>query len=262
MGKLSAYFDESGTDQRSRTAVVGGYLGSDFQWNKFITRWTKTLNDAHVEILHRSDLENFRGEFTEADQWNPSRRTDLVRKLHSIIKTSTYSAVGASVVKDDFNNVMPNWAKQLFGGVYGWCAFWCVLAMRGWCIEHHHSDTIAWFFESRTEQEGVGEMFRALHSPELRDSYRIGPVKFAGKELKPLQAADLLVYELFKHVENQVLEGGMRHPQRLSALDLFRRQDHQYVTFWDRERLLNWLADSDREHPFVDVSNGRFISRE
>lgn len=253
VGMLSGYFDESGTDRGNRTAVVAGYVGSDFQWEKFVARWTKMLNEAHVEILHRSDLENFRGEFSQANGWNPSRRTDLVRKAHSIIKTCTYSAIGSTVVKDDFDSVMPNWAKQLFGGVYGWCAFWCVLAMRGWCEERHHGDAIAWVFESGKDTHGIGEMFKALRWPELSSSYRINSVRFAGKELKPLQAADALAYELFKHTENQILDGGVRRP-RQSALDLFRRQDGRYVTFWDKERLTDWLAECDRERPFGEIS--------
>jgi hypothetical protein len=251
---LSAYFDDSGTDQRNRAAVVGGYVGSDFQWERFVARWTKTLNDAHVEVLHRSDLESFQGEFAEAKGWNPPRRTELVRKLHSIIKTSTYSAVGSSVIKDDFNTVMPVWVKHLFGGAYGWCAFWCVVAMRGWCVERHITDTIAWHFESGTRGASeIKEMFQALRHAELRDSYRINSVCFSGKELKPLQAADVVAYEIFKHVENQILDGGQRHPRRLSALDLFRRQDERYVTFWNKDRLIHWLAKCDREHPFGDI---------
>jgi hypothetical protein len=254
MGMLSAYFDDSGTDQYSRTAVVGGYVGSDFQWRRFVARWSKTLDEAQVKILHRSDLENFQGEFTEAKGWNPSRRTELVRKLHSIIKTSTYSAVAAAVVKDDFNAVMPSWVKHLFGGAYGWCAFMCVLAMRGWCTERHHSDPIAWVFESGTAgAPEIGEMFQALQLPELRALYRISSVTFDGKELKSLQAADLVAYEIFKHTENQVLDGGRNWPRRRSALDLFRRQDERYLTFWDRGRLINWLADCDKERPFGDV---------
>ena len=74
-----------------------------------------------------------------------------------------------------------------------------------------------------------------------------------GKELKPLQAADVVAYEIFKHVENQILDGGQRHPRRLSALDLFRRQDERYVTFWNKDRLIHWLAECDREHPFGDI---------
>jgi len=254
MGMLSAYFDDSGTDAGTRAAVVGGYVASDFQWKRFVARWTEALDQEGIKIVRRADLENFRGEFSEERGWNPSRRTDFVRKLHRIIKTCTYSAVSAAVIKDDFTTTMPGWVKELFGGVYGWCACMCVIAMRGWCTEVHHSDPINWTFESGTEgAHEISQMFQALQLPDLRDHFCIGSFSFALKELKPLQAADLVAYEVFKHIENQLLDRGKR-PRRRSALDLFRRQDERYATFWDRDRMTNWLAECDRDRPFGDVS--------
>jgi hypothetical protein len=99
---LSAYFDDSGSDDGSRTAVVGGYVGTAFQWKRFVARWSAALKAEHVEIMHRADLENFKGEFTEERGWNPDRRMAFVKRLHPIIKQSTYIAVSASVIRKEF----------------------------------------------------------------------------------------------------------------------------------------------------------------
>jgi len=256
MGMLSAYFDESGTDASNRVAVVAGYVGSDFQWRRFCKRWDVALSLENVKIMHRSDLENFQGEFTEAKGWCPTRRNLFVPKFQSIIKRHTYSAVSAAVVKKDFNLVMPPWVGSLFGGVYGWCAFMCVVAMRGWCEERRHSERINWTFESGSEVPAceIDEMFRVLQLPDLRDLYRIGSVTFDTKDLKPLQAADVVAYEVFKHTENQVLDSGAMRKKRLSALDLFREQDEPYSTFWDKDRMNGWLSDCDRDKPFGDLT--------
>jgi hypothetical protein len=96
---LGAYFDDSGTDRANRAAVVGGYLGSEFQWKRFEARWSSTLNSENVKILRRSALENFRGEFAAEKGWDEARRKSFVKKLHSVIKTRTYTAVSAAVVK-------------------------------------------------------------------------------------------------------------------------------------------------------------------
>jgi len=144
---------------------------------------------------------------------------------------------------------MPSWIKELVGGPYGWCAFWCTFAMRGWCQERHHSGLINWVFEAGAEgTREILEMFQALQLTTLRASVQVGTWTFAAKDLKPLQAADLVAYELFKHVENQILDSG-RRPRRLSALDLFRRQDERYVTLWDKDRLRIWLAGAERKLP-------------
>jgi len=119
METLGAYFDDSGTDQANRTAVVAGYVGTDFQWKRFAARWKSALDGEGVQVLQRSALENFRGEFAEARGWNPERRTRFVKKLHAIIKACTYTPIAAAVVKGDFENIAPVWAKRLFGGPYG-----------------------------------------------------------------------------------------------------------------------------------------------
>jgi hypothetical protein len=96
-------------------------------------------------------------------------------------------------------------------------------------------------------------MFQALQLPELRDLYRVDSFSFNTKQLKPLQAADLVAYEIFKHTENQIIDRGAR-PQRRSALNLFRSQDGRYSTLWDKDRIQDWLADCDKESPFGTIS--------
>jgi hypothetical protein len=71
---------------------------------------------------------------------------------------------------------------------------------------------------------------------------RIGTWSFAGKELVPLQAADTLAYEIFKQVENQVVDRGEKHLVRFSVKDLLRPHDLPYLKYWDRARLREWLA--------------------
>ena len=252
MGILSSYFDDSGTDAGSRTAVVAGYVGSDFQWKRFADRWTTALAAEHVSVMRRSSLENFKGEFLTG--WNDSRRTAFVKRLHSIIKTCTYSAVAAVVVKEDFERVMPRWVHELMGGPYGWCAFMCVFAMRGWCQEKNHSGPVNWIFESGTEgAQQVMQMFQAIEFAGLKENYQVGALAFAGKEVKPLQAADLVAYETFKHAENQILDQGRLRKQRGSAIDLFRPQDERHVTFWNEDRLRHWLKICDRRLPSFEV---------
>ena len=193
--------------------MVAGYVGSDFQWKRFVDRWTTALKAERVSVVRRSALENFRGEFTLEKGWTRTRRTEFVRRLHSIIKTCMYSAIAATVVKNDFEKVMPQWVHDLMGGPYGWCAFWCVFALRGWCQEKNHHGLVNWVFESGTDgAHEIKWMFRALEMKGLRESYHVGSTKFATKELKPLQAAGLVAtnpsntYKIKFWMEDEFLE--------------------------------------------------------
>ena len=57
----------------------------------------------------------------------------------------------------------------------------------------------------------------------------------------PLQAADVIAYETNKHVENQLLHEGKYRDIRMSFLDLYREADENYMKWWHRERLTDWV---------------------
>lgn len=248
MSLLTVYCDESGTDARNRVACVAGYIGQVVQWARFKRDWEKVLHKAPygVELMHRADLETWHGEFTEERGWNPNRRKAFLRELHPIIKSRTKVAIGSAVIKKDWEEVMPYWLKRGMGGVYGWCAHECVVAARVWCARpiRNYRHPINWVFEKGAEgQSQVALMFTELdRDPLLSKEYRIGNWSFACKDVVPLQAADTLAYEIFKQVENQVVDRGAKRNVRFSVKDLIRPQDLPYLKYWDRARLKEWLA--------------------
>ena len=79
--------------------------------------------------------------------------------------------------------------------------------------------------------------------------WHIKGLSFQGKDLAPLQAADVLAYELFKLVENQVIDNSAKHDVRLSARDLVGAEDGKYLDCWDRERLEEWVESHKSEFP-------------
>jgi hypothetical protein len=139
MALLEAYFDDSGTHESARVAVVGGYVGQISAWRKFKKKWKIALKTHRVptEKMRRSDLENYKGAFLG---WTKTQREELLKELHPLIREYTRVAVGHAVIKDDWEEVMPNDLKRFFGGAYGWCAHSCIVGVRAWCVlpEHRH----------------------------------------------------------------------------------------------------------------------------
>lgn len=196
---FTIYCDDSGTHPESRVAAVGGYVGQVVEWKRFAREWSKALRKNHIDVMHRTDLEGFKGEFLESKGWNPDKRKDLLQVLHPIIKERTEVAIGAAVLTEDFRDVIPEPTQRFFGGVYGWCAHICMIHLREWTNV---------------------------------------------KKYRQLQAADTVVYEMHKHVHNQIVEHGKRQ-LRLSAADLIRETDKRYMRYWDRRKLKEWLATWD-----------------
>jgi Protein of unknown function (DUF3800) len=256
---LTVYCDESGTDAKNRVAVVAGYIGQVSEWRQFEKEWKLILKKKpyRVTMMHRADLETWHGEFTKERGWDPNRRGVFLSELQPIIKSHTKIAVGTAIIKEDWENAMPEWLKRFFGGVYGWCAHACLVATRVWCDRpnRQYKHPINWVFESGTS-EGVGEvmeMFRQLRNdPEMRKEFRIGRLSFSGKAVMPLQAADVLAYEVFKQVENQVVDegkkpDGSKRDVRISIRELMRPDDMHYLQYWNMARLREWIADAEQK---------------
>jgi hypothetical protein len=68
----------------------------------------------------------------------------------------------------------------------------------------------------------------------------------------PLQAADVLAYEVFKQVENQIVDqgkkpDGSKRDVRISIKELMRPEDEHYLKYWDMARLREWIADAEQK---------------
>ena len=250
MSLLAFYGDESGTTEGTRVATVAGYLGQVSEWRRFERNWSVVLKKYGVHLMHRSELETWHGEFTADRGWNPARRTAFLTELQPIIKSCTKVAVGTAIIKEDWEELMPDWLKRFFGGVYGWCAHECIVAVRVWCERPNRgrAHPITWAFEQGADGQGqVAQMFTELsRDPNLKSAFRIGAFSFPDKTVVPLQSADVLAYEVFKQVENQIVDRGEKHNVRLSVQHLMRPQDPIYLKFWDRARLREWLAISQQ----------------
>jgi hypothetical protein len=240
---ITGYFDDSGTDRGNQVAVVGGYLANTHQWNQFIPRWQELLKEYDVKQMHRADLENWQDEFTMERGWTPTRRAEFVRKAQKIIKRYTYIPVGSAVIKKDYEELLPSAIKEFYGGMYGWCAHDCVIAVSRWCDRAQYHEPIDWVFERGTAGSREIELFFQLCS-ENTSFTRIAPNgwSFKGKDVIPLQAADLVAYEMFKQVQNQIVEQGKRDI-RLSAQDLWLKDDRTFMKYWNRDRLTRWLNE-------------------
>jgi hypothetical protein len=81
----------------------------------------------------------------------------------------------------------------------------------------------------------------------------LGSITFAGKKkVLPLQAADFLAYEGFKHLDNLVQKSG--RPIR-KTLDLLHSEERLYGKLWDRERL------EELKREYIDADEKGLIRR-
>jgi hypothetical protein len=194
---LRVYLDETGHAKDPNTSVVGvaGCIASIAAWERFEEEWAGVLKEFCVTMLHMNDFAHFHGEFTG---WTEEKRQQFLGYLLTIIDKRVEAWVGAILPIAEFNELSDEQKTRLRDPYF-------ILLQD--CL---HA-TIN-FVDSVNSAESV-EVVVAMHQEHGWDAYRCvvacaqqltGGEKLESvtaarpKAVLPLQAADLVAYELCK----------------------------------------------------------------
>jgi hypothetical protein len=144
--------------------------------------------------------------------------------------------------------------KKFYGGAYGFCATVCLARAKRWFDKAKQRDPIQWVFERGTDGSvQLNRIMNAMYSDvKTREAFRINGWSFEGKNVLPLQAADLIAYEMFKHATNQLVVQPPRKV-RISFQHLLRSQDEDYLEYWTREDLEEYLKHPTAQNLMNDL---------
>jgi len=239
---FAIYFDESGTHDKSKAVVVAGYIATVDQWAEFEREWWDMLKAENISMFHRTDLECFLNEFSEQNGWNPTRRERMVKRAQGIIKRRVNAGVSSGVIKRTYDEIITGEARQHYGRhYYTFAVSDCLKQVAEWVKDYRRAELIQYVFECGAEgQAEVNEAFREIYEDtDLRERYHLEGWSFADKRnVVQLQAADLLAYESFKHMDNRIV-GGVKRDMRKSLYDLLRQSGGtpHYSNYWRKENL-------------------------
>jgi hypothetical protein len=223
---LDAYVDESGTHNTSAVVAVAAYLSTSDRWLKFKVDWKAALAEKRLDIFHMNKFSNRAKPF---DSWSDSERTSLLNRLIEIINANIIMSAGILIPRSRFNSLLSSRVRAHYG-IYGVAIDFLIMDIaRG--LEPTEKDVwITYILEDGAV--GKGEITGVI-DPILSDlkqcrELRLKALRFESKRhLLPLQAADVLVYELYKHYNRTGGRANMRYPlkelekrpQRWSLLD-------------------------------------------
>jgi hypothetical protein len=217
---LAAYLDESGTDLRTKPAlVVAGYLAPVSSWRRLERGWRTLLKKERVTVFHRTDMEGCQGEFAKWNALGGSRevhRQRVLKDCHRLIRRARIKGIAYAINQRDFARHIPSKLEDRYGSAYAICAGVCAEELANWSLAKGYHELIAFVFES-----GVKGAAKAMASIEekLRPNAAFGSITLAAKQkVLSLQAADFFAYEACRHIENEL--AGRPRPPRKSALDL------------------------------------------
>ncbi|HUG48057.1 MAG TPA: DUF3800 domain-containing protein [Candidatus Limnocylindria bacterium] len=233
---LTGYFDDSGTHAGSAVVVVAGFLSTTEQWAAFETEWREALRDFGLGHFHMREFSQGVGPYKH---WPEAQRRIRFGRLLDIVNDHIIGSFGTAVPVPSFERIFSAKAKAHVGGPYGLAASSIFLDVGKVAAEAWPNDDpwIAYVFESGTR--GAGQVLKVFQANEQdakqKDRLRLLSLRLENKrQFVPLQAADILAYELYQHLPRQL--GTDPRPPRRYALNQLRRQPPRWG-YLDDERL-------------------------
>jgi hypothetical protein len=196
---FQGYFDEGGhpADPNVQAFALGGCVASAEDWIAFDQAWTRTLRDEGVrdekgvQWFHMKDFAHFRGAFAG---WTEARRRTLLARLVDAMITHRLGFIGIAWQFDPADGRHD--LEYYYNAAYRTCLLYAAPFACGTEID----------FIFSSHEEISPAVYEDRHR-RVREAYAhgqyFGSLIFGDpRRLTPLQAADLIAYELRGHASN------------------------------------------------------------
>lgn len=222
MFEFEVYFDDSGTDANTPVAVAACYVSSKRQWDEFVRNWDEVREKEGFDFFHMAHFvakpEMDHKPFCD---WDKDKKCRVYNKLASVIRTRTRKPFAIAVPKVAFDRyVFPEFKEQYASDHYTWAVKASLGLLERWRYEHRITSPMQYVFDRGSLGENqIRKVWDdgALHEGADR-RYGIIPqgVMFQDKAIfKPLQAADILAWQMQNHMRRTVLLGKSPHDAAL-----------------------------------------------
>jgi hypothetical protein len=219
---IKFFADASGKSDQA-AFVTAGYAGTETQWEAFEAEWAAALTGAGVQMFHATDFFNFRGEFTGWDA-DPKQHRHFAKTFTAIAEGRTDVAIARGVDIEAYERVIApaGFAKHRPQGRFPAMIFCASTMLYEIAIAPRYKDRL---FEVVFEEEaGASDLIAYLDWCKRRGETwlaRFARIGIGAKRVLPLQAADLIAHELWRHLREMLHPTG--RPQRKTLTRLSRR---------------------------------------
>lgn len=219
--RLVAAFDASGKED-SPCLVVAGFIASHDDWASFNKEWLGRLKQDGLAYFHMVDFANFRKQFATGWEGDEDRRRRLLGDLVGLIKSHVYRLFASAIEMKTFDTLSEENKKEYSLNAYVLAARSCAADVRRWQEREKFKPPTAYAFEEGDKGKGMltkrfldDNLSKPVFKPK-KDT--IQPDGSLIRGYTPLQAADILAYELHKP-HRDLLAGKPRIPRFRWALE-------------------------------------------
>jgi hypothetical protein len=195
---LGVYFDESGTNPNDPALTIAGFISDEERWAAFSEKWKAVVVDTWgLRYFHMADFEARQDQFKNWPRDEESKRR--LDYLLTLIADHVLGLVSVSFPRDLFHAYFSPKPKKV-ERLYMMTAASALLEASIFPREQAPSQKMAVVFE--TGARGRHQVQQAYDSlpPGTAEHLNFLSLTFGTKqEYEPLQAADILAYETFRH---------------------------------------------------------------
>lgn len=219
MALLSAYLDDSGTHRGSKMVVLAGMLADQSAWERLTDGWQSVLAEYELPFFHMSKWSNRARPF---DTWTDDQRRDCLNRLLILIQSCVAKSVGVGIPNALFESCTTESDRSYWGGPYGLAAYLLLTDMadsvQALSVER---SSVRCILESgtlgSTQILAIYQKLRASNGNGWR--WIVDSLSFEDKrQFLPLQAADVLAYELYRYLPKPRSAKMARYPLRELAI--------------------------------------------
>ena len=248
---LTAYFDESGTHENSAVIAFGGFISTPERWERFQDEWRGLVKDEYgLDYFHMAEFAHSTGQFKA---WtDETMRRKRLSRLLGVIEKYVIASVGFVLVRRAYDTIISADSREYGGGPYGLLAVKTFADVGEMIRLTGLRGKVAYVFEEGAKgRDQVERVYRGLKKSQSHlERNRLLDLSFKDKrQCLPLQAADILAYELYRGLDEQIKNTGRstRYPfKRLARLPLAWDivGDREMIAF---ERVLSVASQIDQE---------------
>lgn len=256
MFEFEVYFDDSGTDNGTPVAVAACYVAKQNQWDEFVRNWNDVSTEEEFEMFHMAEFvakpEMGHEPFCH---WDNTKKSRVYAKLASIINTRVQKGFAIAILKKPFDEFVFDEFKQYAENHYVWAAKSVMGFLDTWRQRYSISEPMQYVFESGSLGQHQLERVWSdcLKHPGSMAKYGIvqDGVHFQSKKLfKPLQAADILAWQMQNHMRRTVTQG--RDPNDIKFVHpgffALRNNRPMDLGFYSHEQIKKAFANTKEFH--------------
>jgi hypothetical protein len=193
--------DDSGTHLDSPYTVVEGVVFPEEKTKIFEETWRSKLAQEGIKIFHGADCDAARGEF---EGWSKTKSRAFTVDLARIISSNAEFVMARGLKPEDFfrawdaSGLKDDFLKR---NVYRSLLQLCFHYLGGWAHLLPANDAVAIFVEIGQKRSSfINDLYGSVNNNTWgRHFLKTEKIRYVSKSHAPLQAADLLVHEVFKY---------------------------------------------------------------